>query len=177
MKSPQWLRNLKFKKYPFWRIDKPRNLQIIENGGWHFAYLQRPENISKKIKSFAHGEFNKPNFVDMDNIKEKINMKTKMPVKLFILNAERQDLGFLILTILILTFIIGSLILSCLSSMSASMNLLNKTNFSIGGIVVLLFSIPVIIFSINFIRLWFRPRETANKSCNLALEPAFAFAV
>ena len=73
-KSPQWLRNLKFKKYPFWRIDKQRNLQIIENGGWHFAYLQSPENISKKIKSFAHGEFNKPNFVNLENIKEKINM-------------------------------------------------------------------------------------------------------
>ena len=50
---------------------------------------------------------------------------------------------------LMLTFIIGSLILSCLSSISASMNLLNKANFSIGGIVVLLFSIPVIIFSVG----------------------------
>ena len=74
LKSPQWLRNLKFKKYPFWRIDKPRNLQIIKNGGWHFAYLQSPENISKKIKSFAHGEFNKVNFVNQENIKEKIIM-------------------------------------------------------------------------------------------------------
>ena len=51
--------------------------------------------------------------------------------------------------ILILTFFIGSLILSCLGSISASMNLLNKTNFSLGGIVVLLFSIPVIIFSVG----------------------------
>ena len=74
LKSPQWLRNLKFKKYPFWRIDKPKNLQIIKNGGWHFAYLQSPENISKKIKSFAHGEFNKVNFANQENIKEKINM-------------------------------------------------------------------------------------------------------
>ena len=74
LKSPQWLRNLKFKKYPFWRIDKPRNLQIIENGGWHFAYLQSPENISQKIKSFAHGEFNKAHFVNQDNIKKKIEM-------------------------------------------------------------------------------------------------------
>ena len=48
LKSPQWLRNLKFKKYPFWRFDKIKNIQIIENGGWHFAYLQTPENISKK---------------------------------------------------------------------------------------------------------------------------------
>ena len=75
LKSPQWLRNLKFKKYPFWRIDKPKNLQIIENGGWHFAYLQNTENISKKIKSFAHGEFNQPHLNDPEVIKEKINMK------------------------------------------------------------------------------------------------------
>ena len=51
--------------------------------------------------------------------------------------------------VLFITFVIGSLILSCLGSISASMNLLNKTNFSIGSIVVLLFSIPVIIFSVG----------------------------
>ena len=50
---------------------------------------------------------------------------------------------------LILTFMIGSLILSCLGSISASMNLLNKTNFSIGSIIVLLFSIPLIIFAVG----------------------------
>ena len=72
LKSPQWLRDLKFKKYPFWRIDKIRNLQIIENGGWHFAYLQTPENISKKIQSFAHGEFNKDNITNKDSIRLKI---------------------------------------------------------------------------------------------------------
>ena len=71
-KSPQWLRNLKFKKYPFWRIDKTRNLQVIEDGGWHFAYLQSPKNISQKIKAFAHGEFNKPNIANEENIKLKI---------------------------------------------------------------------------------------------------------
>ena len=50
---------------------------------------------------------------------------------------------------LIITFIIGALILSCLGSISASMNLLNKTNFSIGSVIVLLFSIPLIIFSVG----------------------------
>ncbi len=72
LKSPQWLRDLKFKKYPFWRIDKPQNIQIIPDGGWHFAYLQSPENISKKIKSFAHGEFNKDHLVDEKKIASKI---------------------------------------------------------------------------------------------------------
>ena len=59
----QNLRNLKFKKYPFWRIDK-NNLQTI-HGGWHFSFLQTSEQILKKIKSFSHGEF------DTDNINEK----------------------------------------------------------------------------------------------------------
>ena len=72
LKSPQWLRNLKFKKYPLWRLDKPRNLQIINNGGWHFAYLQTVENISNKIKSFAHGEFNTKGITNIENIETKI---------------------------------------------------------------------------------------------------------
>ena len=74
LKSPQWLRNLKFKTYPFWRIDKIRNLQIIENGGWHFAYLKNSEDILKKIKSSAHGEFNKVDFAHQESIEKKIKM-------------------------------------------------------------------------------------------------------
>ena len=72
LRSPQWLRNLKFKKYPFWRLDKIRNIQIIGNGGWHFAYLNTPENISNKIKSFAHGEFNRETNIEVENIRYKI---------------------------------------------------------------------------------------------------------
>ena len=75
LKSPQWLRDLKFKKYPFWRLDKPKNLQIIENGGWHFAYLNSAENISKKIKSFAHGEFNLKHLTDEEEIKKRIEKR------------------------------------------------------------------------------------------------------
>ena len=75
LKSPQWLRDLKFKKYPFWRVDKIRNLQIIRNGGWHFSYLQSPENILKKIMSFSHGEHNIPVFANQKNIEEKIKMQ------------------------------------------------------------------------------------------------------
>ncbi len=68
--EPQKLRNLKFKHYPFWRIDK-KNLQII-NGGWHFSFLQTPEEISKKIKSFSHGEFNTTKNTNEKNINNKI---------------------------------------------------------------------------------------------------------
>ena len=57
----QELRNMKFKNYPFWRIDK-FNQQII-NGGWHFSFLQTPDQILNKIKSFSHGEFNQENSI------------------------------------------------------------------------------------------------------------------
>ncbi len=67
--SMQDLRNLKFKNYPFWRIDK-YNQQII-SGGWHFSFLQTPEQILNKIKSFSHGEFNNKS-VNEKNIREKM---------------------------------------------------------------------------------------------------------
>ncbi len=74
---PQIIRNLKFKNYPFWRIDK-FNLQIIR-GGWHFSFLQTSQDIAKKIKSYSHGEFN-----TVDNInEEKINQKIKDNIDIF----------------------------------------------------------------------------------------------
>ena len=93
LKSPQWLRNLKFKKYPFWRIDKPQNLQIIENGGWHFAYLLDSQGISKKIKSFAHGEDNKKDNTDIDKIEKKME-KLLHPTKGFELKKIKIDETF-----------------------------------------------------------------------------------
>ena len=68
--KPQKLRDLKFKNYPFWRIDK-KNLQII-NGGWHFSFLQSPEDIVKKIQSYSHGEFNTEENVNINKISQKI---------------------------------------------------------------------------------------------------------
>ena len=61
---------MKFKKYPFWRIDK-LNLQIIY-GGWHFSFLQTPQDIVKKIKSYSHGEFNTEENTNEINIEKKI---------------------------------------------------------------------------------------------------------
>ena len=68
------LRLLKTKniQYPFWRIDKEKSIQLIEKGGWHFTYLMKPEEISKKIQSMSHTEFNKEKFRDIENIKKKI---------------------------------------------------------------------------------------------------------
>ena len=65
----QELRNLKFKHYPLWRIDK--YYQQIINGGWHFSYLQTPAQILQKVKSFSHGEYNNENMTEK-YIQEKI---------------------------------------------------------------------------------------------------------
>ena len=51
--------------------DRWRNIQIIENGDG-ISHLQSAENISKKIKSFAHGEFNKKHLADEEKIKARI---------------------------------------------------------------------------------------------------------
>ena len=58
--SFSWLRNLKNKKYPYWRFDtlfsktKQTNLKIIEDGGWHFTNLKTAEEIYKKLSNFGH---------------------------------------------------------------------------------------------------------------------------
>jgi len=88
----QSLRDLKFKKYPFWRIDK-KNLQIIQ-GGWHFSFLQTPQDIKKKIQSFSHGEFNIDNIVNQENIKEKISQGIDIFNRGFQLNRIEIDSRF-----------------------------------------------------------------------------------
>tara|TARA_A100001388_G_scaffold268239_1_gene243193 strand:- start:958 stop:1839 length:882 start_codon:yes stop_codon:yes gene_type:complete len=58
--SLSWLRNLKNKKYPWWRIDtyfsntKQTNVQIVTDGGWHFTNLKTAEEIHKKLSNFGH---------------------------------------------------------------------------------------------------------------------------
>ena len=63
-------------KYPFWRIDKEKSIQLIKMGGWHFTYLMKPEEIAKKIEDMAHTELNKERFKNISFIKKNIkNMK------------------------------------------------------------------------------------------------------
>ena len=80
--SPQWLRELKFKKRPFWRIDKLRLNNIIENGGWHFCNLKSPESLLYKYKNLC--ETNDPyhfkekidnKFLKLNEIKKRIENK------------------------------------------------------------------------------------------------------
>ena len=75
MKTPQWLRNIKTSKPPFWKFYKPRQPQLIYDGGWHFSFLKNPKGISKKIKSYSHSEYNKPEFTDENKIEERIKKR------------------------------------------------------------------------------------------------------
>ena len=74
LRSPQWIRNQKVKEYPFWRFDKLR-WNIIKEGGWHFSFVMSSINIKKKIESFAHTELNKSEFINIETIQQKINLK------------------------------------------------------------------------------------------------------
>jgi beta-1,4-mannosyl-glycoprotein beta-1,4-N-acetylglucosaminyltransferase len=72
MRQKILLKNL---KYSFWRIDKNKDIEIINNGGWHFNNLFSPKDISIKLKTFAHTEFSEPEFSSIKVIKEKIDKK------------------------------------------------------------------------------------------------------
>ena len=58
--NPQWLRNVKDRKYPFFRIDtffsetKYTNIKIINDGGWHFSNIKTPKEIEHKLRSYLH---------------------------------------------------------------------------------------------------------------------------
>ena len=58
--SPQWIRNIKDRAYPFWRIDtlfskiKYQNIYFVNDGGWHFSYIKNAKAIEEKLKSYLH---------------------------------------------------------------------------------------------------------------------------
>ena len=62
LKTFEWLRYVKSKKYGFWRIDtmfsntKYKNIKIVEDGGWHFTKIKNPEDIFYTLSNF--GEYN-----------------------------------------------------------------------------------------------------------------------
>ena len=72
LKSPNWLREYKIKQYPWWRIDKPKNIKILRDGGWHFSFLYDVDGIIKKISSYQHTEFDTNKIKDKTKIIEKI---------------------------------------------------------------------------------------------------------
>ena len=58
--NAQWLRNIKDRKYHFYRLDvlfsdtKYISVKILNDGGWHFSNIKSPEEIEHKLKSYLH---------------------------------------------------------------------------------------------------------------------------
>jgi len=74
LKSPQWLRKQKVKKFSFLKFFKIK-WNIIEDGGWHFSYLMEPKMIQEKLKAFAHAEYNSDFYTNLERIKTIIDQK------------------------------------------------------------------------------------------------------
>ena len=81
LKSPQWLRNIKDRKQPFYRLDtffsdkKYVNIKIISNGGWHFSNLKTASEIELKLKSYLHHREFDENPLSVEEINDLIKNK------------------------------------------------------------------------------------------------------
>ena len=78
LKSLSWLRNIKLKKYPFWRLDtlfsenKYIDINVIQDGGWHFTNLKTPEEMYEKFMNFGHHDEFRLSGLTIEKIREKI---------------------------------------------------------------------------------------------------------
>ncbi len=81
LKTPQWLRNIKDRKFPFYRLDvffsktKFIDIKIINNGGWHFTNVKTASEIQHKLKSYLHHREFDENPISIDVIDEIIKNK------------------------------------------------------------------------------------------------------
>ena len=79
--SPQWIRDIKHKKYNPLRIDlllsKKKYFDIlhINNGGWHYTNLKSAGDIYKKLRNYAHYREFELSKVKLKDIKKIIKNK------------------------------------------------------------------------------------------------------
>ena len=77
----EWLRQIKPKVYPFFRLDtffrndKFINLEIIPNGGWHFTRVISPEKIHQKELDTEHHDEYKESKKNPEKIKDLISRR------------------------------------------------------------------------------------------------------
>ena len=90
-----------------------------------------------------------------------------IPISFIFLNIEYNNIN-----IIFLSFLLGSLIITCIASISGSMNLLNKKNFAIGSLIIMFFSIPVIIFSVSILN---KSSDIVDAQINILLGIMFFF--
>ena len=78
LKSPQWIRNVKNKKFGFWRLDtffsetKYINKIFIKDGGWHFSNLKNPVDIENKLRSYLHHRDFEVENIDLKEISKSV---------------------------------------------------------------------------------------------------------
>ena len=105
------------------------NLLIMHLNGLSFGFIAI-------LKTFSHFIFVQVPFL------------LSIPIAFILLNIANDKLIYLFSS-----FAIGSFILSCLGSISSSMNLMNQRNFLLGSVIVMIFSVPIIIFSVGIANL------------------------
>ena len=115
------------------------NLLIIHLNGFSYGFIA----ILKTLSHFI--------FVQ-------IPFLLSIPIACILLNISNEKLIYVFTS-----FSIGSLILSCLGSISSSMNLMNQRNYLLGSVIVMIFSVPIIIFSVGIINL----EENFNSLTNI----------
>ena len=105
------------------------NLLIMHLNGLSFGFIAI-------LKTFSHFIFVQVPFL------------LSIPIACILLNIANDKLFYLFSS-----FAIWSFILSCLGSISSSMNLMNQRNFLLGSVIVMIFSVPIIIFSVGIVNL------------------------
>ena len=79
LESLSWLRNLKSKKYPFWRLDtffsktKHINLEIVDDGGWHFTNVMSAKDLYTKMTNFGHHDEFELSGLTIEDLKKNID--------------------------------------------------------------------------------------------------------
>ena len=68
--------------------------------------------------------------------------------------------------LIFISFLIGSPILTSITSIAASMNLLNNKSFALGSLIIMFLSIPIIIFSVGLIN---APTDNVNNIINILI--------
>ena len=93
LKSPQWLRNVKSRKYSWLRFDilfsekKYNSIKFVNNGGWHFTNIKTAEEIELKFKSYLHHREFELSKISLKDIREIIKNKKAI----YDLNVDQRN--------------------------------------------------------------------------------------
>jgi len=55
---------------------KYNNIFCVDDGGWHFSYIKKPEDIEKKLKSYLHHREYDLEPLGIEKIKKFVNNKS-----------------------------------------------------------------------------------------------------